>query len=193
MFTGIIENLGKFEENKDSNFVFSSNLKFCKKLKKGTSVSVNGVCLTVIKKPTNNKFSVEIMPETQSKTMLGKLKNKTIVNLELPATLNTFLSGHIVQGHIDGIGQVDSIIPDGNSKILTIKTDKNILDYIVKKGSVAINGISFTVVEADKNIFKVGVIPFTWKNTTLYGVVVGDFINIETDVLGKYLKNYINK
>lgn len=193
MFTGIIENLGKFEKKENSAFVFSVSLPFCNKLKKGTSVSVNGVCLTVVKKPTKTSFLVDVMPETQDKTMLGRLKIKDVINMELPAMAGTFLSGHIVQGHVDGVGVLKSLELVGNSRILKVQTTSEVLDYIVKKGSVTINGISLTVVSVDKNYFTVAIIPFTWENTMLSKVVVGDWLNIETDILGKYLKKFLNK
>jgi len=193
MFTGIIENLGKLEKTNGVAFVFSAELDFCNKLKKGTSVSINGVCLTVVKKPNKKSFLVEIMPETQEKTMLGKLKPKDIVNFELPATVNTFLSGHVVQGHVDGVGTVQTIEKDGNSHLLKIKTPSDVLEFVVKKGSVAINGISFTIISVDKKFFTVGIIPFTWEKTMLHNIKIGDSINIETDVLGKYLKKFLGK
>lgn len=193
MFTGIVENLGKVEKKEKNSFVFSTNPIFCKKIKKGTSVAVNGVCLTVVKKTTKKSFLVEVMPETQEKTMLGQLNNKKLVNLELPATLNTMLSGHLVQGHVDGVGKIESIQDFGNSKVLKIKTSKDVLEFVVKKGSVTINGVSLTVVLVKKNYFTVAIIPFTWKNTMLHEIQQGDLVNIETDILGKYLKNFLNK
>jgi len=193
MFTGIIENLGKFAKKEASSFVFFAEPAFCKKLKKGISVSVNGVCLTVVKIIAKNSFLVDVMPETQSRTTLGKLLAKDTVNLELPTTANTLLSGHIVQGHIDGVGVLKSLELVGNSRILEIHTTKAVLGFIVEKGSVTINGISLTIVSVGKNYFTVAIIPFTWKNTILSMVKVGDWLNIETDILGKYLKKFLNK
>lgn len=193
MFTGIIENLGKLEKNKGPSFVFSASSAFCNKIKKGTSVAINGVCLTTVKKPSKTTFLVDVMPETQDKTMLGQLKTKDIVNLELPATLNTFLSGHLVQGHVDGVGVLKSVAVEGNSSILKIQTGSEILEYVVKKGSVTLNGISLTVVVVGRNYFTVAIIPFTWENTMLSKIKVGDYLNIETDILGKYLKKFLNK
>ncbi|MFA6424147.1 MAG: riboflavin synthase [Candidatus Magasanikbacteria bacterium] len=193
MFTGIIENLGKLEKTNGVSFVFSADQSFCNKLKKGTSVSINGVCLTIVKKPSKKSFLVEIMPETQKKTMLGKLKIKDTVNFELPATVNTFLSGHVVQGHVDGVGTVQTIESDGNSHLLKIKAPGDVLEFVVKKGSVAINGISFTVISVDTKFFTVGIIPFTWEKTMLHDIKIGDSINIETDILGKYLKKFLEK
>jgi len=193
MFTGIVENLGKVGQINNNSFVFSTNAVFCKKIKKGTSVAVNGVCLTVVNKPSKSSFLVEVVPETKDRTMLGHLKKNELVNLELPATVNTFLSGHVVQGHIDGVGKLESIVSLDNSKVLKIKTTKEILDFIVKKGSITLNGISLTVVSVEKNNFTVAIIPFTWNNTMLSKIKVGDDLNIETDVLGKYLKKFLNK
>jgi riboflavin synthase len=193
MFTGIIENLGILQKNKGLSFVFSVSQIFCNKIKKGTSVAINGVCLTTVSKPTKTSFLVDVMPETKDKTMFGKLKVKDVVNLELPATLNTFLSGHLVQGHIDGVGMLKSIEVIGNSRLLKVQTKNDILNYIVKKGSVTLNGISLTVVSVGKNFFTVAIIPFTWKNTMLCNIKVGDCLNIETDILGKYLKKFLNK
>ncbi|OGH88957.1 MAG: riboflavin synthase subunit alpha [Candidatus Magasanikbacteria bacterium RIFOXYD2_FULL_36_9] len=193
MFTGIVENLGILQKNKGSSFVFSASQIFCNKIKKGTSVAINGVCLTTVNKPTKTSFLVDVMPETKNKTMFGKLKVKDVVNLELPATLNTFLSGHLVQGHIDGVGMLKSIEVVGNSRLLKVQTKNDILSYIVKKGSVTLNGISLTVVSVGKNFFTVAIIPFTWKNTMLCNIKVGDCLNIETDILGKYLKKFLNK
>ncbi len=193
MFTGIVENLGKLEKKQNSTFIFSAKSIFCNKIKKGTSISVNGVCLTVVTKPTKTTFLVEVIPETQDKTILGKIKDKDVVNLEFPATVKTFLSGHLVQGHIDGVGQLKKIDIVGNSRVLKIRTSKPILDYIVKKGSVTLNGISLTVVSVDKNFFTVAIIPFTWENTMLSQIKIGDWLNIETDILGKYLKKFLNK
>ncbi len=193
MFTGIVENLGKFERNENNAFVFSTSHIFCKKLNKGTSVAINGVCLTVTKKVSSKNFVVDVMPETQNKTMLGELKKKDVVNLELPATLNTFLSGHVVQGHIDGVGNLKEIKNEGNSRLLKIKTNQEITEFVVKKGSITINGISLTVVTVEKNCFSVAIIPFTWKNTMLSQIKIGQKVNIETDVLGKYLKKFLNK
>ncbi|HSW48325.1 MAG TPA: riboflavin synthase [Candidatus Saccharimonadales bacterium] len=193
MFTGIIKDLGKLEKKDNALFVFEAENEFCKKLEKGTSISVNGACLTVIEKPESNTFSVEIMPETASKTILGSLQKEDIVNLELPVTMSEVLSGHIVQGHIDSTGEILKIENDGNSRIFMIALSQSLKNQVVEKGSITINGISLTVISVNADSFTVGVIPFTWKNTMLYTAKLGDMVNIETDILGKYVEKNLNK
>lgn len=192
MFTGIITNVGKLVRKQSPLFVFQTDKSFCKNLNSGTSISVNGVCLTVVKK-TQNSFSVEIMPETVKKTMLETLNVEDLVNLELPATLDTFLSGHIVQGHIDCVGKIVKIVPDGNSRVIQISIPANLSKYVVEKGSIAVNGISFTVIKANRNYFSVGIIPFTWKNTMLNSIKIGNKVNVETDILAKYIAKFFKK
>lgn len=125
--------------------------------------------------------------------MLGYLKINDPVNLELPATPSTFLSGHIVQGHVDGISKLLDIEPSGNSRILKLSIVSSIAKYLVKKGSVAVNGISLTVMETGKKKFTVGIIPYTWDNTMLHTVKIGDLVNIEVDILAKYVSRLLKK
>src|SRR3989338_10438746 len=167
MFTGIISHLGKLTKAENPVFTFSAPKTFCASLKKGTIIAVNGTCLTVTSKPRSNAFSVKIIPETLKRTMPGKLKVDDLVNLELPVTANTLLSGHIVQGHVDGIGKVEEIKKEGNSRLFTINIPSRLSKYIVEKGSIAINGISLTVICAQATFFTVGIIPYTWKHTVL--------------------------
>ncbi|MBU1031671.1 riboflavin synthase [Patescibacteria group bacterium] len=188
MFTGIISNLGKLNNKNGAIFTFSADSVFCKKISKGTSIAINGTCLTVFKKPTKNSFSVEVMPETQNKTMLGHLKINDLVNLELPLTPQSFLSGHIVQGHIDTVSKLLSIKKEKNSRILKFFTPRGFKKYIIEKGSIAINGVSLTIIKATKNNFTVGIIPYTWDNTMFHILKPADFVNIEVDILAKYLE-----
>lgn len=190
MFTGIINNLGKLEKRDGFIFVFSASSQLCKKLTKGASIAVNGICLTVLRK-TRNGFSVEVMPETLSRTMLINLKKDDIVNLELPVTPKTFLSGHIIQGHIDGVARVVRAVKDKNGKIIEFSVPINLSRYIVEKGSIAINGISLTVIDTKKDFFTVGIVPFTWNNTMLHTLNLGDLVNIEVDILAKYIEKLI--
>lgn len=187
MFTGIITNLGKISEIKNKKLKIATDKKLLDKLNRGDSISVDGVCLTVAD-VGNNSFGVEIIPETESKTSLQYLKKGSLINLELPATSNTFLSGHIVQGHVDGLGELESIKIAGNSRILKFSVPSKIAKYLVEKGSVAINGISLTIIEVKNNQFSVGIIPHTWKNTMLKNLKLGDFVNLEVDILAKYLE-----
>lgn len=192
MFTGIISNLGKLVKIDKTLFVFQTDEALCQKMQNGTSIAVNGVCLTVVGK-TKNTFSVEIMPETAKKTMFASLKICDLVNLELPVTPHTLLSGHIVQGHVDGVGKIIKITTEGNSKLLTIEIPQSLIKYVVQKGAIALNGISLTVIDAKEDYFTVGIIPFTWEHTMLRTLSVGDNINIETDILAKYLEKLLKK
>ncbi len=185
MFTGIVTHLGRFERKEKNHFFFSSSLSFFDLIQPGDSVSVNGACLTVEKK-AKGEFIVSLMPETIKKTMLGSLKPKTLVNFELPATPRSFLAGHIVQGHVDGIGVVAELEKKGNAQILEISVDRKLMKYVVSKGSVSVNGISFSIVEAKKKSFVVGIIPYTWEHTMIHGIKIGERVNIEVDILAKY-------
>ena len=191
MFTGIITNVGKLNKKRGPIFSFTTDRSFCNKLKHGISVSVNGVCLTIFTKPSNDSFSVEIMPETQKRTMLENLKPDELVNLELPATADTFLSGHIVSGHIDGTAKLQDLIQKGNSRILKFSIPNSLSKYVVEKGSIAVNGISLTVIEATKNYFTVGIIPYTWGKTMLHTINIGAVVNIEVDIVAKYLEKLL--
>lgn len=187
MFTGIITHLGELRKVNNSAYTISSDRSFLVKLAKGESVSINGICLTVVDK-SKDSFSVDCIPETKLKTNIKYLKVGNIVNLELPATANSFLSGHIVQGHIDGIDKLKSIKKQGNSHILKFSISKGLSKYIVNKGSITVNGISLTVIEISKDFFTVGVIPHTWIKTMLHTIKLGDYVNIEVDILAKYLE-----
>lgn len=193
MFTGIITHTGKLAEEQNNRLTFSAPPSFLKKLKKGTSVSVNGACLTILKNPTNRTFLVELMPETTKKTMFKILKKGQVVNLEAPATPNTFLSGHLVQGHVDGVGVIKKMERTGNSLVLTINIPEHLGKYIVKKGSIALNGISLTVVDIKNFFLAVAITRFTLKNTMLNEAKIGDLVNIETDVIAKYVKKFLQK
>ena len=193
MFTGIIAYMGKVVSQEGARFTFSAEEILLSKLDDGTSISINGVCLTVLRKPTGDTFSVEVMPETEEKTMLGDLQQGDRVNLELPATPETFLSGHIVQGHVDGVGTIKNITVDGNSHLITISIPETLSKYMVDKGSICVNGISLTIITASLKEFSVGIIPFTWEHTMLSAVKVGDNVNIETDVFAKYVEKLIQK
>ena len=183
MFTGIITNLGKLKKKNGSVFIFEADRKFCRKLGSGASVAVNGTCLTIFEKPTLTSFSVELMPETLNRTMFKHIKLNEPVNLELPLSPAAFLSGHLVQGHIDGVAQLKKFTKKGNSLILQFSLPENI----------GVNGISLTVALATKSYFTVGIIPYTWTNTMLKTIKIGNFVNIETDILAKYLEKLMKK
>lgn len=188
MFTGIITHFGKVVKKENTVFTFSADASLIKHLEAGTSISVNGICLTVLEKPATDDFSVEVMPETQQKTNMSTLKEGDIVNVELPATPQTFLSGHIVQGHVDTTAEILDIKPEGNSHLFTFAINPEFTKYIIEKGSIAINGISLTVIAVNNDLFTVGIIPHTFKNTMLHKTQKGDLVNIEVDVLAKYIE-----
>lgn len=190
MFTGIITNTAKLESTKQGVFVVIVDPKFVSKTKIGDSISVNGVCLTVEKK-TKNKISFSVVPETLKRTNLGGLKAGSVLNLESSLTLQTLMSGHIVQGHVDGVGKIKEIKKEGNSREVEIEVGSNVLVFLVEKGSVALNGISLTIAKLNKKSFVVAVIPHTWQKTNLKDISVGDQINIEIDIVAKYIKKFL--
>ncbi|OGD99872.1 riboflavin synthase subunit alpha [Candidatus Curtissbacteria bacterium RIFCSPHIGHO2_12_41_11] len=187
MFTGIISHIGKVKSFQNNQLLVKADRSLIKQVKNGDSVAVNGVCLTVIDKRAD-LFQVEVMPETLKRTALGGLKSGDIVNLELAMKAADRFAGHIVQGHIDGVATVKSIKQKGNSRLFTFEVPKQLGRYIVEKGSIAVNGISLTVIDASNKTFTVGIIPYTWRHTMLSSAKVGDWVNIEVDILAKYLE-----
>ena len=188
MFTGIIPHLGRVKSFQNSMLSVKADRFLIKQVKKGDSLAVNGVCLTVITDPKLNTFQAELIPETLKRTALDGLKSGDIVNLELAMKATDRFAGHIVLGHVDGVGTIESIKKKGNSWFFTFKVSKALSRYIVKKGSIAVNGISLTVIDANDRIFSVGIIPYTWRHTMLSSAKVGDWVNIEVDILAKYLE-----
>jgi riboflavin synthase len=192
MFTGIITHLGKVTEKTATRLVVSTDTTLLNKITLGMSIAVNGICLTAVSYDENS-FAIDFMPETAKRTTINSLEIGSIVNLELPATSETFLAGHIVQGHVDAMGEIRSIKDNGNSRVFTIKIPQDINKYIVEKGSITINGISLTVIDVDDATFSVGIIPHTWDKTMLHTSKEGDTVNLEVDVLAKYLEKLIAK
>jgi len=191
MFTGIIKTVGKIIEVSSNKLIVESQLK---DLCLGDSISINGVCLTVVN-VQNKKFCVEISDETFSKTTLHNLKKNEFVNLEPSMKINDKFGGHFLTGHIETTGEIVSIklAKDNISKIFTINTDNKIIKYIVPKGSIAVDGISLTVVNVYEKKFDVVIIPYTFENTNLKYKKIGDKINLEPDILAKYIeKIYIS-
>lgn len=194
MFTGIIEEIGIVKSVKSKVITIEAN-KIFEDLKLGDSVSVNGTCLTVAS--FENKifpkiFNADITLETLSRTNLGELKSGFKVNLERALTLNGRLGGHIVSGHIDGVGIIKNISKNSDDIKLTIEVSPNLMKYIIEKGSVAVDGISLTVAEVNKNNFSVAIIPHTLKETILYYKKTGDKVNIENDIIGKYVEKLLS-
>lgn len=194
MFTGIVEEMGivKSLEIKDKTSRIKIEAeKVLQDTKLGDSISTNGVCLTVTN-ITDSFFEADIMGETLSRSNLGQLKNGSRVNLERALTLSSRLGGHIVSGHIDGEGEIDEIRREDISIWIGIKCSNDILRYVVEKGSIAIDGISLTVAYVDEKRFKVSIIPHTGEETTLTDRKVGDKVNLECDVVGKYIEKLIS-
>ncbi len=189
MFTGLVEEKGfikeKIKTGDGIRFVISAK-KIMDDLKIGDSVAVNGVCLTVVQKE-GNTFSVDTIEETLKKTNLGSTILKEFVNLERPLKADARLGGHFVLGHIDTTGKVKQVNELSNSHFITISFPGNFSKYLIPVGSVAIDGVSMTVAELGKNEFSVGVIPHTWEETIFADKKVGDTVNLEFDVLGKYI------
>ena len=184
MFTGIVEEIGCILST-GSSLRISAN-KITEDMHIGDSIAVNGICLTVTKFDSKS-FTVDAMPETFKRTALGGLSIGSKLNLERAMPANGRFGGHIVSGHIDGTGIISSYRNDGNAIWMTVKTDKEILKYIAPKGSVTIDGVSLTVVDNLKDSFSVSLIPHTSSITTLTSHRPGDLVNIETDVLAKYI------
>ncbi len=192
MFTGIIEGIGKVEKIEKSSKNRSAvqmtvNIgKHSKGLKVGQSVALNGVCLTVTK-INNDKCNFEMIDETTKKTDLGNLKKGSIVNIERSLKAGDRLEGHFVLGHVDGVGIIKKIEKKPKEVQIWFEVPKNLARYVVQKGSIAIDGISLTVVDVKKNLVSVCLIPHTIDVTNFHTKHVGDKVNIETDILGKYI------
>jgi riboflavin synthase len=155
----------------------------------GASVAVNGACLTVVKK-LKNGFTVDVSPETLRRTNLATLKVGSLVNLEQPMRLQERLGGHLVTGHVDGVATVAAIAKEGEFTIFTFRLPVQLGALVVSKGSVAVDGISLTVNDCHSKSFSVAIIPFTLQHTNLQGRRVGDKVNIETDLIGKYVHSF---
>lgn len=193
MFTGLIAEQGTVErlaEGSTSCQLTVRAQKILPGVKIGDSIAVNGVCLTVVHLQ-GNRFTADVMPETVRRTTLRQLQPGDRVNLEKALRPTDGLDGHIVQGHVEGVGTIREIAPEGNALAYRIETPKELLRYIVEKGSVAIDGISLTVTETDDTGFSVSLIPHTAKMTTLGYKSVGDSVNLETDILARYVEKML--
>jgi riboflavin synthase len=188
MFTGIVEETGTVISKSPSKLAIRAHV-VMPEIKLGDSMAVNGVCLTVTRFDTDS-FAVDIMPETTQRTNLGELKNGDKVNLERPLTLNGRLGGHLVQGHVDGTGRVTSLEQDGDALRIRIETGPDIMRYVVEKGFIAVDGISLTIVSRDASSFQVSIVAFTRKNTILGGKRAGDMVNLEADIIAKYVEQF---
>jgi riboflavin synthase len=193
MFTGIIEGLGTVQSvvRKGAGVSIGIQADFAlDNIRLGDSIAVSGACLTVVH-VRDNTFNVDIAPETLNKTTLGQAKVADKVNLERALRLGDRLSGHLVTGHVDGIAKVKARRPAGNATVFAIGVSGELSRYIVQKGSVALDGISLTVNMCHKDQFEVSIIPHTAKLTTMGSKKVGDMVNVETDMIGKYVERFI--
>lgn len=193
MFTGIVEEIGYIDGikngKKSSKFLIRGS-KVLEKTKIGDSICTNGVCLMV----TNimgNKFEADVMAESLRRSNLGDLKIGSRVNLERALSADGRFGGHIVSGHIDGCGEINSFLIEDNATWITIKAPENILRYVVEKGSISIDGVSLTVAYVDNEVFKVAIIPHTGEETILLSKKNGEAVNLECDVVGKYVEKLL--
>lgn len=194
MFTGIIEEVGVVKQIKQgarSAVITIGARRVMEDIHLGDSIAMNGVCLTVTSFDKNS-YGVDVMHETLRRTNLGELKSGSRVNLERAMAADGRFGGHIVAGHIDDTGRITSMEKDDNAIWITVQTTSAVLRYIVEKGSITIDGISLTVARVDEKSFAVSVIPHTGANTTLLEKKPGDTVNLETDMIGKYVEKLLH-
>jgi riboflavin synthase len=194
MFTGLIEEIGSIKSIKTGSNSYQFGITATKVLegtKLGDSICTNGACLTVVE-INSNGFTVDIMSETVRKTNFSQLKIGSKVNLERAMRLNDRLGGHLVSGHIDGTGKIVNIKKDDIAWIITIETNKELINQMMDKGSICIDGISLTLVKVEEHTFEVSIIPHTAHETTLLNKKVNDTVNLETDMIGKYVFRFLN-
>jgi riboflavin synthase len=195
MFTGLIEDVGRIGaiHLKQDSAVLTVNTKLpVRSMALGASVAVNGACLTVVKK-LKNGFTVDVSPETLRRTNLETLRVGSLVNLERPMRLQDRLGGHLVTGHVDGVAKVAAIAKEGEFTIFSFSVPAQLGSLLVSKGSVAMDGISLTVNDCQRKSFSAAIIPFTLQHTNLQARRVGDNVNIETDLIGKYVHSFLAK
>ena len=193
MFTGIIEDMGevrRWQKRGGSGVLTVATRLPLEELKMGSSIAVNGACLTIVDK-ARGRFTVDVSPETLQRTNFRSLRRGDMVNLERPLRLSDRLGGHLVTGHIDGVGIAEKIRKMGKFIFHTFRVPQRLELQLVPKGSVVVDGISLTVNECEDRRFSVAVIPFTLKHTNLRDLRVGDKVNIETDLIGKYVQRLL--
>ena len=194
MFTGMIENMGSVKkmtrQSDDAVLDVETSMKL-DDIHIGDSIAINGACLTVTRK-SDRGFMADVSAETLSRTNLKALKSGDPVNLEKSLRLNSFLGGHLVLGHVDGLGKIIEKMAKSHSILFGVETDTEVVRLIVEKGSVAVDGVSLTVNRCEKSRFYVNVIPQTARVTTLGVRKVGDRVNVETDIIGKYVDKLLN-
>ena len=195
MFTGIVEEIGKIKAIRRGTHSIVLEVEATKVLEDtriGDSIATNGVCLTVTAMG-NGSFSADVMPETMLRSNLGQLQTNDLVNLERALALNSRLGGHLVAGHVDGTGRIIGKEQDDNAVWITVAASSEVMRYIIEKGSVAIDGVSLTVAFVDDAVFKVSVIPHTQEETTLTTKRIGDMVNLENDMIAKYVEKLMGR
>ena len=188
MFTGLIESVGEVAEVRaiDAGYSLRITSGIAADLRLGESVAVNGVCLTVVEN-TSGSFSASIGPETATVTSLGDLKAQSLVNLERAMPANGRFGGHMVLGHVDGTGSIESIRPEADFWWVAVSYPAGLAPYLIHRGSIAIDGISLTIAKLEKTTLEVQIVPFTWSHTNLRTARTGDRVNLECDMVGKYV------
>lgn len=196
MFTGIIEESGTINrvqrKGEGSDFSVSCPVSFMKGVKLGDSIAINGACQTVTEM-SETGFVFFSSLQTLEITNLGQLKTGSVVNMEKALQLGQRLDGHLVSGHVDGLGQVSGIVKQQEGYLFSFSVSENVLDSLVLKGSITVDGISLTIYDLQENIVTVSVIPFTFEHTTLKNRKPGDKVNIESDILGKYVVQFLKR
>jgi riboflavin synthase len=186
MFTGIVEEVGRISSISEHCLSILSD-KITKHITLGDSIDVNGICLTVTDFDRKS-FSVDVMAETTERTTLKRLKPGDAVNLESALTLQKPLGGHLVQGHVDGTGEVSAISHEEETTSIDVNAPPDIMRYVVEKGFIAVDGISLTVASRNDEGFTVAIVNFTWNNTSLRQLAAGDGVNLEVDIIAKYVE-----
>jgi riboflavin synthase len=188
MFTGLVTGKGMIRSRRDGRLEIETPL--AGELAAGDSIAVNGVCLTAVD-PEASHFAADVMPETLRRSSLGPLGEGSEVNVELPLRAGDRLGGHVVQGHVDATGSVAGVRDEGLSRVVRIAAEPELLRYVVEKGSIAVDGVSLTVSAVDDEAFEVSLIPETLERTTLGQAERGTMVNLEVDVLAKYVEKLI--
>ncbi|MGB0398036.1 MAG: riboflavin synthase [Candidatus Puniceispirillaceae bacterium] len=193
MFTGIITAIGQIEELKDAGdrWLKITTPWACDKIDLGASIACSGVCLTVVER-ADNWFAVEVSAESLSRTTIGGWQKGSQINLERALRLGDELGGHIVSGHVDGLASIEAITPIGDSHKLDIRVPEDVSKFIAEKGSVTLDGVSLTVNEVEGSCFAVNIIDHTWTHTTLGHATIGQQLNLEIDMLARYVSRLIS-
>ncbi|HEX77370.1 MAG TPA: riboflavin synthase [Dehalococcoidia bacterium] len=191
MFSGIVEEVGRVKSAGPRNLTINAR-KVLDGTQPGHSLNVNGVCLTVTAL-TDDSFTAEVMPETLRRTNLGQLRPGHPVNLERALSLGGRLGGHLVQGHVDGTGKIMSFTPEAEALLVRYSAPPQIMRYVVEKGFIAVDGVSLTIMDCDATSFRVSLVAFTRENTNLAAKRPGDLVNLEVDIIAKYVERLLGK